>query len=148
MTLRKLDVRLGNDLAEMDRLLDEIDSFAGEAHLPASTAYRIQLAADEFVANAVEHGYPDGRRGEVHICAVVKPDVVEMTLSDDGDPFDPQSAPPPDLGASIEERRIGGLGIHLVRKMASEFAYRRADGRNIITLTLPIEAACPPRGFK
>ena len=66
-------------------------------------------------------------------------DHLDLVLVDDGDPFDPFTAPVPDLAASIEERDIGGLGVHLVRTLATRFAYERADGRNVVTLGFALD---------
>ena len=57
-----------------------------------------------------------------------------LEISDDGKPFDPTQAPPPKLNAALEERRIGGLGVYLVRTMMDEIAYRRSDGRNHLVM--------------
>ncbi len=56
-------------------------------------------------------------------------------IADDGRAFDPLQAPVPDIGASLQDRAIGGLGIYLVRKTMDGVTYRRQDGRNVVTLT-------------
>jgi len=61
-------------------------------------------------------------------------DRVTVTLTDDGSPFDPLAAPLPDTALSVEERRIGGLGIHLVRQMMDEVSYQRRGERNVVVL--------------
>ncbi|QIB35611.1 ATP-binding protein [Ancylobacter pratisalsi] len=139
MTLREMDVRIANDLSEMEALVARIDDFSDAAGLPPKTTHRLHLAVDEFVNNAVDHGYPDGRRGEIAVHARLAGAVLELTLSDDGDAFDPFTAPEPDLDGSIEQRPIGGLGVHLVRNLARSFAYRRENGHNIVALTLSLD---------
>ncbi len=61
-------------------------------------------------------------------------DEITVEIEDDGRAFDPFDAPPPDLTSSIEERAIGGLGVHLVRSLTDDASYERRDGRNIVTL--------------
>ena len=63
-------------------------------------------------------------------------DGLKMTFSDDGKAFNPLEVPPPDVNASIEDRQVGGLGMHLVRKMSKSVNYRREDGRNVLTIVL------------
>jgi len=57
-----------------------------------------------------------------------------VEVSDNGKPFNPLDHPEPDLNQPLEERPIGGLGIHLIRKFVDQLAYRRDAGRNILTL--------------
>ena len=64
----------------------------------------------------------------------LSPDRLSVTLTDDGTPFDPFGAAAPDTALSVEERRIGGLGIHLVRRMMDEVSYHRRDDRNVVVL--------------
>lgn len=95
----------------------------------------VVLAVDELGTNTALYGY-QARPG--HIEAVVRrvgPDLTVL-LRDRAPTFDPRSVPPPDLTLPIEERPIGGLGLHLVRHMVDDFEHRaRAGGGNEITLT-------------
>ncbi|MCS0504672.1 ATP-binding protein [Ancylobacter mangrovi] len=141
MTLREMDVRLPNDLSQMPALVARLDSFAEAADLSPKATHRLQLAVDEFVNNAVDYGYPDGRPGEIGVQVRCADDSVELTLSDDGDPFDPFTAPSPEIDGTLDERHIGGLGVHLIRTLARSFAYRRENGRNVVTLSLARDAA-------
>ena len=61
--------------------------------------------------------------------------MLAIEIADDGRAFDPLQAPAPDIGASLQDRAMGGLGIYLVRKTMDTVAYRRQDGRNVVTLT-------------
>lgn len=138
MIITAIDIRLDNDLREMAALTRTLEGVAEAMALPPKASYRLNLAVDEFFNNAVDYGYPDGRKGKILIALRHGGDHLDLTLSDDGDAFDPFEAPAPDLSGSIDERRIGGLGIHLVRTLATSFAYRREEGRNIVRLTINI----------
>jgi anti-sigma regulatory factor (Ser/Thr protein kinase) len=61
-------------------------------------------------------------------------DSVAVEVEDDGRPFDPLQVPPPDLTLSLEQRPIGGLGIHLIRNLMDEVSYARRDGRNVLKM--------------
>jgi serine/threonine-protein kinase RsbW len=59
---------------------------------------------------------------------------MKVEVEDDGRPFNPLEAPPPDIGKPLAEREVGGLGIHLVRKMMDELEYRRENDKNLLIL--------------
>ncbi len=96
---------------------------------------QIELASEEAIVNVIEHAYQD-RGGELKITVQteLKKRIV-ITLSDQGDAFDPLAkAEDVDLSASLEEKEIGGLGIHFIRKCLDEVSYRREGEWNILTL--------------
>ncbi|MDQ0345682.1 ATP-binding protein [Ancylobacter vacuolatus] len=138
MTDHELDLRLPNDLAELDALSSRIEAFMEAAGIATTPAYRLQLAVDEFFNNAVDYGYPDGRAGEIGIEVRRVGDKLHLVFSDDGDPFDPFAAPAPDLDGALAERRVGGLGVHLVRTLCDSFAYAREKDRNVKRLTFAL----------
>ena len=70
----------------------------------------------------------------MHLKAILKPDSIEFVLWDTGVPFDPTKAPKADITLSVEERAIGGLGIHLVRNIMDDVSYKHEDGMNILTM--------------
>lgn len=124
-----------NALKELPRLAAQIEAFARAEGIPEAEVPRLQLVLDEALTNSINHGFPDGGAHEIRIAASVADGVVEFRIEDTGIPFDPtQDAAAPDLNASIEERRIGGLGVHLMRTMMDEMHYQRVDGRNSLVL--------------
>ena len=92
---------------------------------------------DEIVLNVINHGHDDQGEHEIHVRLRAAPDAVTITVEDDGKPFNPLDAPPPDLDLPIEERPIGGLGIFLMKSLTSAMDYRREGERNRLTLTKP-----------
>ncbi len=100
--------------------------------------YQINLALEELAMNTASYGYPEGRgfeEGQIDVRILRQGSELKIEYSDNGIAFDPfREAPDPDTSTSLSERRVGGLGIHFVRTMMDEVAYRRADGRNQITL--------------
>ena len=83
----------------------------------------------------IMYAYPKGTEGEVDLGASRQGGNLIFTLSDTGVPFDPTVAPEADISASLENRPIGGLGIHLVRSIMDNVSYKRAEGRNVLTMT-------------
>ena len=126
---------LHNDIRQIPQLAGFIEAIALEASLDQSLALSLNLALEEAVTNVILYAYPEGYDGLVDIEAVIRPGSVEFIVSDSGKPFDPTKTPPADIDASLEERRIGGLGIHLVRTIMDSVSYRRQDGKNYLTMT-------------
>lgn len=91
-------------------------------------------AVEEAAANIIVHGY-GGRPGDVEVEVRLEQAVLVVRLRDRATLFDPTSVPPPDLTRPLEERRLGGLGIHLARHFTDSMTYRVTDdGRNELTL--------------
>ncbi len=99
-----------------------------EAGVDARAAMHVALTLDELLTNAATHGGAQGQAAEVRI--KVAPDRVGVEIIDPAAAYDPRSAPRPDTGASLEDRRIGGLGVHLVMKLSRDLDYARDKDRN------------------
>ena len=95
---------------------------------------RVQLAAEEVLVNIISYAYPD-KSGDIEITYDVNEDKgLMIEIVDWGVPFDPLSIPEPDIDAPIEDRKIGGLGIYIMRSIMDEVDYRRQGDRNTLTL--------------
>lgn len=130
----ELEFHLANDLAAMADIAEIVQRFVAEHGLPAEAANALYVSVDEAVSNAIAHGYPEGRRGEIAVRLCRRPDSVVLEIEDDGLPFDPLQAPAPDLTVPLEQRPIGGLGIHLIRNLMDDVSYARRKGRNVLKL--------------
>jgi serine/threonine-protein kinase RsbW/sigma-B regulation protein RsbU (phosphoserine phosphatase) len=135
----RLSIVLGNELAEVGRVAERVETFCDERDVPPRVARRFNLALDEVLSNVISHAFPDGRRHEIEVQIDLRDGRLAATVRDDGKPFDPLSLPPPDIHAPIEERKVGGLGIHLMRSLAHSVEYRRAGGRNRLTFTMLLD---------
>lgn len=129
-----VELRLANDLAGLAQLAERVEGFGTAQNLPASVVNALNVVLDEAVSNAINHGYDAGVRGEIAVRLRRAPDGVLLEVEDDGRPFDPLQAPPPDLTLSLERRPIGGLGIHLIRNLMDEVSYARVGGRNVLKM--------------
>lgn len=127
--------------ANLAVFLGFVDLFVDRHRLEPDHARRLKLVVEEAVANVVQHAYPRGS-GDLTLTADVADGVAVFTLQDHGTPFDPADAPPPDLTADWRERRIGGLGWHLIRELAEGVSYLAGDpeGGRPNTLTLRVGA--------
>ena len=129
-----VELRLANDLDSLAGLAERVERFGAEQRLPASVVNALNVALDEAVSNAINHGYEAGAPGEIAVRLRRDADRVEVEVEDDGRPFDPLQAPPPDLSLPLERRPIGGLGIHLIRNLMDEVSYARIGGRNVLKM--------------
>jgi serine/threonine-protein kinase RsbW len=120
--------------------LDEIREFVGamarEGGFSDKDVYNIQLATDEAASNIIEHAYENVSNGVLELSCDVKNDQITIVLTDRGESFDPSEIPLPDLKADLSDRKIGGLGIFLMRKLMDEVHYdAKADKSNVLTMT-------------
>ena len=120
--------------------LDEIREFVGDIARAGGfgdkDVYNIQLAADEAASNIIEHAYEGVSDGVLELSCGVKANTITIILVDHGESFDPSEIPMPDLKADLSERKIGGLGIFLMRKLMDEVEYHStARAGNTLKMT-------------
>jgi anti-sigma regulatory factor (Ser/Thr protein kinase) len=127
-------VTIANHRDELPRLVDFVERFAAAHHLSTDDALALNLVLDEITINVMRHGHDDDQEHEILIVLALDGRVLTITVEDDGRPFDPLTAPAPDLTLPVEERPLGGLGIHLVRMSVDEMTYRRDGDRNVLTM--------------
>lgn len=134
MTAR-VAIELANTLDEIPRLAEAVEAFAEDCALPAKLAFELNLALEELVTNIVSHGYAEAGPHRIEVRMALEADRVRVDVRDDGRPFDPfAQAPAPDLDAGLDERAVGGLGVHLIRTFMDEVRYRRDGELNHVTL--------------
>ena len=126
-----------NDIQQIPTLAEWIDSLG----IPSELNMPVNLALEEAVSNVMLYAYPDVKNGQVLVefvrsCTDInKPqEQIVFIISDGGIPFDPTQQPPADISLSLEDRAIGGLGIHLVLQLMDEVHYERVDEKNVLTL--------------
>jgi anti-sigma regulatory factor (Ser/Thr protein kinase) len=118
--------------------VEEVNAaFAGfaEAHaMPAAVRRSVNVALDELLANVVSHGQTGRDPCSVTVEGQLDDERVTVILTDDGAPFDPFGQDAPDTTLSVEERPIGGLGIHMVQQLMDQVSYQRREGHNVVVL--------------
>jgi sigma-B regulation protein RsbU (phosphoserine phosphatase) len=127
-------VSIGADRDEIAAVNSVFDDFADAHALPNAVRRSVSVVLDELLTNTLSYGLPE-HGGEVIVDIELHADRIVITISDNGRPFDPFSRPAPDTTLSVEDRDIGGQGIHLVRRMVDEMSYHRRSDRNVVTLT-------------
>jgi anti-sigma regulatory factor (Ser/Thr protein kinase) len=112
-----------------------VEAFAEVHGLPLQSIFNVNLALDEVVTNIIRYAYNDnGLPHPIVVRLTFEEGVLAARVEDDGRAFNPLEAPAPDIDAPIEERPIGGLGIHLARSVMDSVEYRRDDGRNVFIM--------------
>jgi anti-sigma regulatory factor (Ser/Thr protein kinase) len=101
---------------------------------------RLELASEEAIMNIIEHAYQkQPKEMEIEIRLFPK-DRAEILFKDSGPPFNPLKAPVVDPFTELEERKIGGLGIHFIRQLVDEVTYQRVLNSNILTLIIRLSS--------
>ncbi len=130
----KLSMKVETRHAELNEIVAAVEGMAEREKWSPELVFRVQLAIEEVVLNVMDYGYDEGVH-EFELILTSEADTLTIEVVDDGRPFDPlNDVPTPDLEATVEERKVGGLGIHLVRTMMDQVNYRREQGRNYLTL--------------
>jgi anti-sigma regulatory factor (Ser/Thr protein kinase) len=119
----------------LDKMLDFILTGVKELKLESKLLYQLRLASEEALVNIINYAYGN-MTGNIEIAFKFDPESKNLTIqiSDWGKPFDPLSQPEPDINIDYEQRKIGGLGIHMIRKIMNEVNYERINDKNVLTM--------------
>jgi anti-sigma regulatory factor (Ser/Thr protein kinase) len=129
-----LVLSLKNDPAEIARLAPLVDAFCARHGLAEATAAQFNLVLDESITNIISYAYDDAGEHEISVRISLTRGALTAELVDDGREFDPLQVTPPDLAAPLAERSVGGLGVHLMRRLMDDISYRREGARNHLVL--------------
>ena len=131
-----------NDRAEISRLAALAERFGQAQQLSDDEVMAINLVLDEVVTNVIDYGFEgfDGKP-EIRLTMTIEGDQLTIQVDDNGRAFDPLQAAAPDLDLPLEDRPVGGLGIHIVRSVMNTVEYDRRGGRNLLTMHKTISRA-------
>ena len=123
------------NVADLIALGPEVEDFLARQGVPSETVVKVRVVLEEMILNLINHATGlDGSLIDVRLEA--EPGRVVALIEDEGDPFDPRSAPEFDTTQPLEERRPGGMGIQLMRSLVAEMHYERLSGRNRLRLVI------------
>lgn len=142
-----MQLTLSNELAEIPRLAAAVDEFCDPLLLAEEDRWAIHLALEEVVTNIITHGYVDGaaHRFTVELAAVA-PERVRLTITDDAPAYNPLARSEVNIHLTLDERPVGGLGVHLVKNVMDHTAYARRDEQNILVLERILRPDAPTEG--
>ncbi len=119
--------------AELPQIIDFIGESAEETGVDPDARFDLQLAGEEACTTIIEHAY-GGRGGTLEVCFEARGRDVVITLRDSGEPFDPSDVSQPDLNQPLEEREIGGLGLHLMNQLMDEVRFSFGPEGNTLVM--------------
>ena len=129
-----LEIRIKNNLVEIDQVNQELSAFLEQRGIPEALGFKLNVAFDELLNNTMSYAYQDKDEHVIDISLDLSGDRLIVTIADDGIPYNPFNRTSPDTSLSVEEREIGGLGVHLVRNLMEDVSYQRKTDKNVITL--------------
>ena len=125
-------IEVADILSEVTRVQEELGRIWEERKLPVEIETIVSLALEEVLSNVLRHGRAEGRSLEIRVTLEAHSDAFEFEVSDSAPPYDPLSRSDPDVNLPLEQRRAGGLGVFLVKRLADEVTYAWRDGRNCL----------------
>lgn len=129
------NITIINQLDQLEHLAHSLEEISDEWKIPLNIALNLNLVLEELVTNIIFYGYEDKDEHEIRINLSYKNNTIKVHIEDDGRQFDPLQVPEPNTEKTIEERKIGGLGIHFVRTIMDDINYLRLDNINRLTMT-------------
>lgn len=130
----QLAFSLRSQLEELASALDRIEQLLLEEAAERELASEMRLIAEEGLTNIVRHAYEPDDEGEIEVVMTLSETEIRLELRDSGRPFNPLERPEPDLEAPVEERPLGGLGVHLIRSLTDAQSYTRQGTVNVLVL--------------
>lgn len=140
-----IELTLVNRSSELQRLASELERFAQNHRIPEPDIHAFSLGLDELVTNTISYGYDDQGPHEIRVRLMLANGRLSAEVEDDGRPFNPLTAPQPDLTSAVEDRPVGGLGIHLVRSLMDHVGYRRESGKNHLIMRKQLSTGAQPK---
>ncbi len=124
-----------SEAAQLPVLAQFLQEFWSAADLPPAQSLPFEIALEEIFMNVVMHGTSGSNPGRVDVCLALADNNLTLAVEDEGPPFDPLALAAPDTKARLEERRVGGLGVYLVRQLMDAVSYARVGPRNQLRMT-------------
>ena len=132
MAHKEYSFELKSNLSELDKLCRHLETFGKKTGISKKIVFEINLVLDELFTNIISYGFDDGCEHTIKVTMTPDKEGICLCIEDDGRPFNPVEFETPDLSCSIDECKIGGLGIHIIRKLMDDIFYERCQDKNIV----------------
>lgn len=116
--------------------LEAIEAYLESQGIPQGATARLMVAFDDVISNILRHAGGEGGKPRVDVRICINTGSVDVEICDNAIAFNPLELEAPDTGLSIDQRAVGGLGIHLVRQLMDDLKYERTNGNNLLKLSL------------
>ena len=133
------EISIVNRHENIDTIIEHFDLFCEDKAIDMACQQKMSLALDDLVNNIISYGYRDDEEHTISVCFTRFEHELMVVVEDDGIPFNPFIGEDVDTTLSLDERDIGGLGIHLVKKLMSSYDHNRKANKNLVTLTIGCE---------
>jgi sigma-B regulation protein RsbU (phosphoserine phosphatase) len=139
-----LELTVNNRVEEIDRVNERFNGFARQHGVPEADRRRLNLVFDELLNNIISYAYEDDGEHTIEIAVSLVNERLVVSLTDDGRAFNPLGQETPDTGMTLEDRPIGGLGVHLVKSVIDHATYERHGTKNVVTLEKTLASSEAP----
>jgi anti-sigma regulatory factor (Ser/Thr protein kinase) len=134
MESHKYSFELKNDLSELEDLCQHLNKFGQAVGLSEACITDVNICLDELFTNVVSYGFEDNLEHLIQFTMNLDNQVLTLSIEDEGIPFNPLEKKDPEVPADLIDVRIGGLGIHIVKKLMDDIRYQRKQGKNKLTM--------------
>ena len=134
MVSHKYSFELKSDLSELETLCQQLNKLGYVTGLSEACITDVNICLDELFTNIVSYGFTDDLEHIIRFTINVDNNVLTLNIEDEGIPFNPLEKKDPEIPADLIDVRIGGLGIHIVRKLMDDIRYKRKRGKNKLTM--------------
>jgi anti-sigma regulatory factor (Ser/Thr protein kinase) len=141
MAKRDYCFELKSKLSELKTLCRHLEDCGNMMELPQKCLLQINLGLDELFTNIISYGFEDESEHQIKFTLAKAEETLVVQVEDDGIPFNPLDAAGPGVVRDLDSINIGGLGIHLVKKVMDDIDYQRVEGKNKIILKKCVTAA-------
>ena len=129
-----LSLVLRNHLSELKRTSEAVSAWCRGNNIPSGVEFHVNLALDEIISNVIHYGWKNAGEHQINVRLSLLNNEVRVEIENDAMPFNPLEVPAPDLNRPLDERAVGGLGIHLVRQVMDGLEYQWRDGKNLLVM--------------
>ena len=134
MAKKSYSFELKSSLSELDELCLNLEAFGKKFGFSKKLIFEINLALDELFTNIISYGFKDDKEHIIKVTLSPRNNELCLCIEDDGQPFNPIDFETLDVSCSVEECKIGGLGIHIMKKLMDEVCYERCGDKNVLNL--------------
>ena len=131
MAAQEYKFELKNDLSELKVLNQHLNNWAEDTNLTPNSILRINICLDELFTNIVSYGFEDDLEHKIKFTLNADNNLLTINIEDDGIPFNPLEKIDPDFPDNVESAIIGGLGIHIIKKLMDNVHYERKLGNKL-----------------
>lgn len=127
-----------NDISELEHLQKVVGLFCSTHQLSGTMTMNINLILEELLTNIIFYGYQDHAQHVIYITFEKGDSDITLTIEDDAMAFNPLEQEAIDLDTLLEDKPIGGLGIHFVKNLTQSLDYERTAEGNILKMSIPL----------